>query len=523
MPSPCGLRARAMGLAPVLTVALALVLALTGCATRFENQPLAAGQGNAERRAVDASDPERPLILVAISGGGSRAAALGWTVLRELRQYRYSVPGGSSRALTDDIAVLSSVSGGSVIAAHFALDGAQALDRFESDFLAPDNTRSLGLEALNPVTWLKQAVTGESRSDLVEQLLDRQLFHNKTFAELNQPGKPYLILNATDMASGEVFAFTPQRFDDICSDLDAQPISSGVAASAAVPVLFTPIAFRNFSAEHCAGRPAPAWIANRLKGRFAPYLNVDNFKLARYANDLRHGPNNFRQIDYLYFLDGGLADNLAIHGLLEALSSPYAVPIAAAPASATGSPSDSAAGQPARAGSLIEAINNGRFKKIAVIIVNARADPGSTVYQSARRPGILGMIASVTSVPIDSASSSVNAQIDGLLAQFNAAGGGNGGAIGDPKFAGLKVYSVEIDFDQLHANDAVQRALRDKVKAVPTLWTISKPNLDVIAQAGTLLLRQHPCFQRLLGDLAIQADFIDSGFAQMGCPQAADR
>ena len=154
MPSPCGLRARAMGLAPVLTVALALALALSGCATRFENQPLAAGQGNSERRAVDASDPERPLILVAISGGGSRAAALGWTVLRELRQYRYSGPGGSSRALTDDIAVLSSVSGGSVIAAHFALDGAQALDRFESDFLAPDNTRSLGLEALNPVTWL---------------------------------------------------------------------------------------------------------------------------------------------------------------------------------------------------------------------------------------------------------------------------------------------------------------------------------------------------------------------------------
>ena len=518
MPSPRGVRAlaRAMGLAPVLRAALALTLALSGCATRFENQPLAAGQGNAERRAVDASDPERPLILVAISGGGSRAAALGWTVLRELRQYRYSGAGGSSRALTDDIAVLSSVSGGSVIAAHFALDGAQALDRFESDFLAPDNTRSLGLEALNPVTWLSQAVTGESRSDLVEQLLDRQLFHNKTFAELNQPGKPYLILNATDMASGEVFAFTPQRFDDICSDLDAQPISSGVAASAAVPVLFTPIAFRNFSAEHCAGRPAPAWIANRLKGRFAPYLNVDNFKLARYANDLRHGPNNFRQIDYLYFLDGGLADNLAIHGLLEALSSPYAVPIAAAP--------NSGAGQPAgAAGSLIEAINNGRFKKIAVIIVNARADPGSTVYQSARRPGILGMIASVTSVPIDSASSSVNAQIDGLLAQFNAAGGGNGGAVGDPKFAGLKVYSVEIDFDQLHVNDAVQRALRDKVKAVPTLWTISKPNLDVIAQAGTLLLRQHPCFQRLLGDLAIQADFIDTGFAQMGCPQAADR
>ena len=489
-------------------LAMALALGLAGCATRFENHPLASGQSNPERRAVELSDPERPLILVAISGGGSRAAALGWVVLRELAQYRYLGRDGGPRALTDDIAVLSSVSGGSVIAAHFALNGAPGLDRFEPDFLAPDNTRSLGLEALNPVTWLSLALTGAARSDLVEQLLDRQLFQNKTFADLNQPGKPYLILNATDMASGEVFAFTPQRFDDICSDLDAQPISSGVAASAAVPIVFTPIAFRNFAAEHCAGRPVPTWVANRLKGRFAPYLNLDSFKLARYANDLRHGPNSFRQIDYLYFLDGGLADNLGVHGLMEAVSSPNAVPIVAA-----------ASAQP---GTLLKAINDGRFKKIAVILVNARADPASAIYQSDRRPGILGMVSSVTSVPIDSASTSVNAQLEVLLAQFNASGGGNGGASGDPRFAGLKVYSVEIDFDQLRASDPAQRALRDKVKAVPTLWTISKPNLDVIEQAGKLLLRQHPCFQRLLGDMAINADFVDSGFALAGCRQASD-
>jgi NTE family protein len=208
-----------------LFVAFAFALLLPGCATRFMNQPLAAGQGNVERRAVDVSDVERPLILVAISGGGSRAAALGWVVLRELRHYRYTSTDGASRPLVDDIAVISSVSGGSVIAAHFALNGSQGLDSFERDFLAPDNTRTLVSGALNPANW------GQSRSDLVERLLDRQLFKNKTFASLNQRGKPYLILNATDMASGEVFAFTPQRFDDVCSDLDSQAISIGVAAS----------------------------------------------------------------------------------------------------------------------------------------------------------------------------------------------------------------------------------------------------------------------------------------------------
>ena len=497
-----------------LLVALVALLLAQGCATtRFENTPLEAGHANVERRAVDVSHADRPLILVAFSGGGSRAAALGWVILRDLEKYRYASSDGTTRSLVDDIAVVSSVSGGSVIAAQFALHGAAGLDRFESEFLALDNTRTLGIEALDPLNWVTSAFTGTSRSDLVEQLLDRELFGHKTFAELNQPGKPYLILNATDMASGDVFSFTPKRFDDICADLDAQSIASGVAASAAVPVAFTPIALRNYSAERCVGVPVPSWVSNRLKGAYAPYLNVDAFRLARYANDLRHGPDSFRRIDYVYLLDGGLADNLAVHGLLEALSSPYAAPIVAPPDTQVGA-----------AGTVLQAINSGRVRKVAVIVVNARADPASKISQTASRPGILGMIAAVTSVPIDSTSGSVNAQIDSLLSQFNAAGGGAPpDSAGDPQFTGLKVYGIEIDFDQLRPSDPAQRTLRDQAKEIPTLWTISKPNLDVLERAGTTLLNQHPCFQRLLSDLGIQAEFVEVTFARMGCRQAADQ
>jgi NTE family protein len=483
-------------------VALGLTLLLAGCATRFENRPLSPGQGNVERRVVDVSHPERPVILVAFSGGGSRAAALGWVVLRELRHYGYSTA-GVSRLLIDDIAVVSSVSGGSVIATHFTLNGAQGLDRFEAEFLAPDNTRTLGVGALNPLL----LATGASRSDLVEELFDRQLFGGKTFAELNQPNKPYLILNATDMASGEVFAFTPPRFDDICSDLDAQPISSGVAASAAVPVVFTPIALQNYSADHCQGRAIPAWVTNRLSGRYAPYLNIDAYKLARYANDLRRGQDRFREIDYVYLLDGGLADNLAVHGLLEAVSSPYAAAIVAPPADQGGPPH-----------TLLRAINDGRVRKIVVIVVNARADPTNNIYTTPDKPGVIGMISSVTSLPIDANTSSVGAQIDTLLSELNAAGSSAGAAA----FSGLSVYKIVVDFDQLRAADPTQRALRDKSKQIPTLWTLTKANLDVVNNAGTLLLRQHPCFQRLLVDLSIPNDFVDADFARKGCHQASD-
>ena len=66
----------------------------------------------------------------------------------------------------------------------------------------------------------------------------------------------------------------------------------------------------------------------------------------------------------------------------------------------------------------------GLIKKLVVIVINARADPASAIYQSSSRPGVIGMIGAVTSIPIDSTTSSVASQMDVLLAQFNAAGGG---------------------------------------------------------------------------------------------------
>ena len=133
--------------------------------------------------------------------------------------------------------------------------------------------------------------------------------------------------------------------------------------------------------------------------------------------------------------------------------------------------------------------------------------------------GLLFGLLSVTSIPIDSTTASVSSQMDVLLAQFNAAGGGGAG---NPGFAGLNVYSVEIDFDQLRANDSAQRELRDQAKNIPTLWSITEANRAVLEQVGVILLHQHPCFQRLLMDLDIKADFVDPNFAKMGCRQATD-
>src|SRR5262245_61778857 len=147
---------------------LVACLLLAGCAsTHFENFPLTSGTENPERRTVDVSHEERPLILVAISGGGSRAAALGWVILREIAKFPYGTD-GQTRSLIDDIGVVSSVSGGSVIAAYFALYGPDGLERFASDFLVPDNMRTIGIDAVDPVTWSCPASAAASCTRCVE-------------------------------------------------------------------------------------------------------------------------------------------------------------------------------------------------------------------------------------------------------------------------------------------------------------------------------------------------------------------
>ena len=217
-----------------------------GCtSTHFENTPLQAGEANPDRRSIDPASPDRPVILMTFSGGGSRAAALAESVLREMSATSYAASDGS-HVLTEDVKLISSVSGGSVTAAWFGLHRGPGhpdgdLDDLSNDFLTQDNMAALELDAINPITWFG-LVTGKiTRIGAEEALFNQRLFHGATLAALNQPGKPYIALNATDMAGGESFAMIPRRFDDVCSNYDALPIATAVSASAAFPILLTPV------------------------------------------------------------------------------------------------------------------------------------------------------------------------------------------------------------------------------------------------------------------------------------------
>lgn len=468
---------------------LLLTAMLAGCATHFVNMPLSMGASNAERRTIDVSDKSRPVIVLAISGGGSRAAALGWNVLKELRNTAYK-DGAGQRRLVDDVAIVSSVSGGSTIAAYFGLNGPDALDGFEP-FLVKDNVRSLLASVFNPFAGIGRALAGGSRTDLVVDLFDDELFHRRKMGELNRPGKPFIILNSTDMAGGEVFSFRPDMFDNVCSNLDEFSVATAVATSADVPILFAPVALANYNydasgdAHRCNWLSPPPWIANRLNAQFAQYVNLPVFLSARYANDLRRGPEAFRDIRYLYLVDGGLADNAGVHSLLSTINSPQ---------------------DPA---GLLRLLNEGELRRLVVIVVNARSDSVPGEYVSPDRPGLVSMLGSVSSVPISSATAGATAQLNDALAQI--------GSFARSK--GAQVYNVVIDFDQFRTRLPEQKELRDRAKAIPTSWTVSEQDRLVLQRSAVLLLHQQPCFQRLLMDLGASASYVDPAFASTGCPQ----
>ncbi len=482
--------------------AACVIVGLAACTTpQYPNQALGSNAANPEFQPFPTdSSPDDPIVIMAFSGGGSRATALSLSVLQQLRSFKYQHDDKSER-LIDRVVAVSSVSGGSVTAGYLGLYGADNIDGLTSAFLIRDdkpvdNMAALEWTAANPITWFRLATGRYTRIDALRDLFDDRLFHHKHFSDMVGRGHPIILLNATDMVSGEVFAFTPQRFNDICSDLAALPLSVGVAASAAFPVALSPMDLKNYSGVGCNGAiPSAKWIETDLKSRAGRYLNLEEFKRARYANALRHGPDAFRDIRYLHLLDGGVADNQGIHSLMDTLFSPHG---------------------PVR---LLNAINRGERKSIVIITVNARSDPPSSLDQDSGTPGIISMIKSVTSVPLDSATASLNAEMQVLIDTLMSAGSDASKAPSDKAlFAGLKVYGVSVDFDQFLP---AENALRNRVKAIGTTWTLTKDELETVEQAGKLLLHQNPCFQRLLMDLKIPADFIDPNFATSTCPVSA--
>ena len=121
-------------------------LLVSGCAHFPRNAPLVSTDQRTGYRFQNTASPTNSsdlLLMLAFSGGGTRAAALSYGVLEELARTPVGAEGKQHRLL-DEVDCISSVSGGSFTAAYYALWGDRIFSDFEPQFLKEHVQPKLG-------------------------------------------------------------------------------------------------------------------------------------------------------------------------------------------------------------------------------------------------------------------------------------------------------------------------------------------------------------------------------------------
>jgi len=468
------------------TMPLALALAgLVACSNPVKTPELAeiSQERGYRPNVLDARMPKAlddTAVIVTFSGGGTRAAALADGVLRGLARVEIPVRGQRVR-LVDELDVISSVSGGSVTAAYYALNGYDGLGKLEQDFLRQDVMSELVLRGL-----LDPASLLGPRIDILEKYFDQKVFDGKTYQALidgDRPGggrRPYVVLNATDMTAGHVFSFTQDQFDLICGDLARFKIADAVTASAAFPVALTALTLENrapCAAQRNAaaaqrwgwvmvdGAPRPIAIRNDVSGddvagvRYPTAGNLARFRRgtvsATYLNENPSLPKS-----YIQLIDGGVADNVGLTRPIQMLTSAQAMP------------------------SFLNRLNTGRMKRLLLVVVNARSQAVTAFDASPRPPAITDTLFATIGTPIDGVTFQLIDSLDALLA-----------ALAEDRTLTARAV-VPIDFDYL-----IDAKCRQDFHDIATSWTLPSPQVDALIALGETMVLQSPALQQFVARL----------------------
>ena len=448
--------------------ALLPLLILFGCApwNPPQNQPL---QGE-NAPLTDSTAADDLYIGLAFSGGGMRATAFAYGMLQELRAAETGTPHG----LLDNVRLVSGVSGGSVMAAQIGLNGPRGMTGFREAFLTTNAEAYMTTSGLNPLTIAKGIAGGVNGRDTFGRTLDETLFHGATFADLRR-SRIKTWINATDMANNTPFLFSPETFDALCSDLSKVKLSEAVAASAAYPLVFTPIVLEAHQGK-CTYRE-PDWLtAARYNPEATAAMRAHARALESYTN-----PD---EVKFVKLLDGGITDNFGTTGLAVERARaqvPYA-PLTAE-----------------------EAV---KLKRMLFLVANAGVDKDYDWTQKVAGPGGVNLAMSIATSAMSAASRSGYDSMRGELRLWEAEliewrcalplsevrklrGTTQGWDCKD-----VKLFVGEASFASLPT------ALRDRLDAVPTRLNLPTDQVDMVIEAGRQATRATPEFNGFLASLA---------------------
>ena len=236
-----------MGLCRLFTITLmCFCLASSSACTvvriwPYENKPLTDSATVSTHANLLVQEKERKdgaFVGLTISGGGSRSAIFATAVMLELKKL----------GILDRVDFISSVSGGGLPAALYALEGYHGIqfDDTTLDLMGRDFQQRWIARWFLPQNIIRYWFTDFTRSDIMVQVFDNNLFDEATFSDLN-PERPKLLINATNAGEEPSFVFSDEEFSELHSPLSNYSVARAVNVSSAVPGAFQSISLTRYS------------------------------------------------------------------------------------------------------------------------------------------------------------------------------------------------------------------------------------------------------------------------------------
>lgn len=456
--------------------ALVAVLALAGCATRPINPPITQAfpdEGyRLQTRQVHFKDRDS-LVILAFSGGGTRAAAFSYGVLEFLRRTEIVRASGEKIRLLDAVDVITGVSGGSFTALAYGLYGDRLFAEYETRFLKRNVQGEIISRAFSPAYWPSLGSANWGRSELAADLYDEILFNGATYADLGRGKGPLILASATDVSTGARLVFDQDVFDALCSNLDDIRLSRAAAASSAVPVVLSAVTINNY------GGTCNYVVPPTLQLLAGPDLPPRTAARAKREIDERLALAEGVHRPYLHLVDGGVADNVGMRSAIAALESMEAL---------------HRAGMPTRLD---------RLKRIVVFVVNSVTTPRTHWDESESPPGPVSLMLQASGVPIEHYSYESVELVRDKAAHWQSlrrlrnspefAASKNPAIADELKGPDVEITVIDVSFAELK-----NKAEFEYLNGLPTSFVLPAEAVDRLRAAAATIIMASPEFQRLV-------------------------
>jgi NTE family protein len=291
------------------------------------------------------------------------------------------------------------------------------------------------------------------------------------------------------------FVFNQYDFDLICSDLGKLRLARAAATSSAVPVVLSAMTFNNYGGT-CAYQ-YPAWVraVSDPQARERP----SGHAVQRYRD--MQALRNSRDRPYIHLVDGGVSDNIGMRMVLETFE------------------------QLVTNASYRQEAGFAGYRRVAIIVVNARSSPRTDWDRSEAPPGPIDQLLQSSGVPIERYSfETIEAMKDRVriytwhreleIARARLAGATEAQAEAkvDVMIPKLDFHTVSLDFEEIPDPQE-----RDYFMNLPTSFVLPAESVDRLREIAGRLMRQSPDYQRMLR--AFGATVAGPGPAEAGMGQ----